>query len=78
MGCAEEECSRGSSLKLVQPCVIETEADEPRTLQLGDTSLPEQSPDLTKPMEIPVETLQLLHHVLLEVEKSLPSSAISV
>lgn len=35
--------------------------------QLGNTDLPEQSPDLTKPDEIPLELIKTLHHVLLEV-----------
>lgn len=36
-------------------------------LQLGNTDLPEQSPDLTNPESIPIELLQKLHHILLEV-----------
>jgi len=36
-------------------------------LQLGNTDLPEQSPDLTAPESISPELLKTLHHVLLEV-----------
>ncbi|GAA6005937.1 hypothetical protein JCM10207_007281 [Rhodosporidiobolus poonsookiae] len=35
--------------------------------ELGDTSLPEQSPDLINPASISVELLKTLHHVLLEI-----------
>ncbi|GAA6062364.1 hypothetical protein JCM10212_004210 [Sporobolomyces blumeae] len=35
--------------------------------ELGNTDLPEQSPDLTAPQDIPVELLKTLHHVLLEI-----------
>ncbi len=36
-------------------------------LQLGNTDLPEQSPNLADPESIPIELLQKLHHILLEV-----------
>lgn len=35
--------------------------------QLGNTDLPEQSPDLTQPDAISLDLLKTLHHVLLEV-----------
>lgn len=36
-------------------------------VQLGNTDLPEQSPDLTQPDAISLDLLKTLHHVLLEV-----------
>mgnify|MGYP001599131869 FL=1 len=41
--------------------------------QLGNTDLPEASPDLSQPQDIPIELLHVLHHVLLEVRSSSPS-----
>jgi len=35
--------------------------------QLGNTDLPEQSPDLTQPESLSLDLLKTLHHVLLEV-----------
>ncbi|GAA6043756.1 hypothetical protein JCM8097_006655 [Rhodosporidiobolus ruineniae] len=46
---------------------IEWAALRKSAAELGDTSLPEQSPDLTQPDSISTELLQTLHHVLLEI-----------
>lgn len=35
--------------------------------KLGNTDLPEAQPDLSAPQDVTLETLKLLHHVLLEV-----------
>lgn len=53
----------------------------PRTcslLQLGNTDLPEQSPDLTQIDSIPIELIKTLHHVLLEVSPIVLSSQAQV
>lgn len=44
-------------------------------LQLGDTSLPEQGPDLTRPDDVDLDLLKKIHHVLLEVRRLAPISA---
>lgn len=41
-------------------------------VQLGNTDLPEQSPDLTQPEAISLDLLKTLHHVLLEVRTPAP------
>lgn len=39
--------------------------------QLGNTDLPEESPDLTQPESVSLDLLKTLHHVLLEVRSPL-------
>jgi hypothetical protein len=39
--------------------------------QLGNTDLPEESPDLTQPESVSLDLLKTLHHVLLEVRSHL-------
>ncbi|GAA5976142.1 hypothetical protein JCM11641_003292 [Rhodosporidiobolus odoratus] len=46
---------------------IEWAALRKSAAELGNTDLPEHSPDLTQPEAIPVELLKTLHHVLLEI-----------
>lgn len=45
----------------------------PSVSQLGNTDLPVESPNLSDPGSIPLELLQKLHHILLEVRSLSPS-----
>ncbi|BGP33002.1 hypothetical protein JCM10296v2_004791 [Rhodotorula toruloides] len=46
---------------------LEWQALRKSAAELGNTDLPEQSPDLTRPETIPLDLLKTLHHVLLEI-----------
>ncbi|BGO99555.1 Multifunctional methyltransferase subunit TRM112 [Rhodotorula toruloides] len=46
---------------------LEWQALRKSAAELGNTDLPEQSPDLTRPEAIPLDLLKTLHHVLLEI-----------
>ncbi|GAA6052082.1 hypothetical protein JCM3770_006622 [Rhodotorula araucariae] len=46
---------------------IEWQALRKSAAELGNTDLPEQSPDLTQPDSVSLDLLQTLHHVLLEI-----------
>jgi hypothetical protein len=45
----------------------DSRTDFPLHSQLGNTDLPEQSPDLINPNSLSSDLLKVLHHVLLEV-----------
>ncbi|GAA5844190.1 hypothetical protein JCM11251_006712 [Rhodosporidiobolus azoricus] len=46
---------------------LEWQALRQSAAELGNTDLPEQSPDLTQPDSISLDLLKVLHHVLLEI-----------